>query len=849
MLFTLLIIWCLSPLVLIPAIICLGVRKSKLERFISRLIQCGRVSNYEYGRLDIENPSEAVSVKNSRRNNDEETLSSDELSAETADVSHRAFYEYIPESPVASEKAIGSDKAEKHAPVHKEEKHANTGTVLFSIGTAFVILAGIIFSTAIWVYLSDFARSAIIAFAGLFFFGLSAVTEKKFRLENTSSVFYLIGTFFTSISFITAGFFNLFGQWFSVSGDGNCLFFAFSAFIVSLLAFIRLRKNSGALYEYTTLYTALAGVTLVIGQLASGYESFSMMITLLGVALTAGYTYFSKKTVVRASLLYALISARIIYSLISLYHLADGIFNFGTSGFILCGIFLAELTAYGLIRNSRLLLCFQSILALGFSFSFCGILNDNDVNEYLCIFIFGIICASLCAVYRFYSRLYTRFADVLFGVIAFICGFVLLQDQRLVYGIILAVCSQTLIMWSALSFRSFFSFIARIITPLPLITVAYGISDYLFFEHKFYDTEIVWLICGIILAGFAFACYYFAKGDNRFTAIKYSLEITASAIMWIISASCDDARINASIIVVCAVLYAVMHTSASNLHSVIPVASFFTAVKNVTEQLSGDNSGDTLVIFSIVLCAVFTVASRVFYSKKLIYHENGRARRDTLMTGIPMSLLLLDGNCDIFSYDALVFIAFLEIAVFFANLSRSDNSKRFNAFAYTLSFASVALALINRPFMLISDDVISSKITLTIVVLYGFAVKKIWRRNPEFADKFSSNVYMLAYILLLFDALANQTLLNTLAVLITSLVILLISFAIKKKRWFTASATGLTGLTLYITKDFISEINWWVYLLLAGILLISIASANEYFKNKADSFKSKAGEFFSGWSW
>ncbi len=848
MLWTLLIIWCLSPLVLIPAVICLGVRKSKLERFISRLIQSGRISNYEYGRLDIENGSEAVSGKNTRKT-EADLASCNDSSPQTADSSHRAIYEYIPESSVAPVKSVSSESTEKYAPMHKEEKRANTGTVLFSIGTAFVILAGIIFSTAIWVYLSDFARTAIIAFAGLFFFGLSALTEKKFRLESTSSVFYLIGTFFTSISFITAGFFNLFGEWFSVSGDGNCLFFAFLAFLISLLSFMRLRKTGGALYEYTALYTALAGVTLIIGQIASSYEGFSMMITLLGVALTACYTYFSKKSAVRASLLHTLISARIIYSIISLYHLIDGIFSFGTSGFILCGIFLAELTIYGLIRNSRLLLCFQSILALGFSFSFCGILSDNDVNEYLCIFIFGIICASLCALYRVYSKLYTHLADVLFGVTSFICGFVLLSDQRLVYGIILAVCSQALIMWSALSFRSSFSFISRIITPLPLLTVAYGISDYLFFEHKFYDTEIVWLFCGIILAAAAFACYYFVKGDRRFTAVKYSLETTASVIMWTIAASSENASINAAILVVCAVLYAVMHTSASNLHSVIPVASFFTSIKILIEQLSGDNSGDTLVIFSIVLCAVFTVASRVFYSKKLIYHENGRKRRDTLMTGIPMSLFLLDGNCDVFSYDALVFIALLEIAVFFANLSRSDNSKRFNAIAYSLSFASVALALINRPFMLISDDVISSKIALIIVVLYGFAVKKIWRRNPRFADKFSSNVYMLAYILLLFDALANQTLLNTLAVLITSLVILLISFAVKKKRWFAASAAGLTGLTLYITKDFITEINWWVYLLAAGILLISIAAANEYFKNKADSFKSKAGEFFRGWSW
>ena len=80
-----------------------------------------------------------------------------------------------------------------------------------------------------------------------------------------------------------------------------------------------------------------------------------------------------------------------------------------------------------------------------------------------------------------------------------------------------------------------------------------------------------------------------------------------------------------------------------------------------------------------------------------------------------------------------------------------------------------------------------------------------------------------------------------------TLTILLVSFAVKNGRWFVISAASFLGLTLYITRDFLAAVQWWVYLLAAGILLIVIASANEYLKTRGETIKSKMMQAKDEW--
>lgn len=846
------LIWLVSPLILIPLSISLGRKSSKLSAFVSELFRQSRISSTEYSSLEAERKvyEEAKPFESSAGTIYEEPVTAPKTVTVSVTEAH------TDEKPKPAEQTVKMyDFPKKEASVFSfEEKRTGSAAILFAIGAAFVILAGFIFSTAIWVYLSDLARTGIIALAGMFFFGISALAGKKFKLENTSSAFYILGTVFTSISFITAGIFRLFGEWFSVSGEGGCLFFAASSFIITGFSALRMRSSGKKLYEYTSIYTFLTGFTLCLAQLSDSYEGFSLIISLVGVLSTAALWFIGKteKYTLRSSVRNAVIALRAAYSAIAFPCLIVEFFELSTLSIVLTALFLTELTVYGVIKKSGLLLGFQSVFAFGFIAEICAKLSDNGAfNETTAIFIFALALTALCVLYRLRRELYTPFAEVLFSVIPFILGYFLITENDFAYGITLMLTTEALMLSSALSFTNIFRGLSKISLPLPFIITAWGVADFLDREYELYCHDYALTICAALFTAIAYVCSIAIKGDRRFVPTKYSFETAAAVILFYVALSADTAPCLAAVLLLCVVVFAIMHTSGTNIHSAIPMASFMTAVSELIDVLFENyrQEGDASVITSIILCSVFTLASRMLYSKSLMRISGDKTRRDTLQTGILMCAFLANHSSVMFSYRARVFIILLELAVFAANLWRSENTKSFNACAVTVSSALVGLALINRPFMLITEDVISSKVTLSIIAIFGFVVRKIWRRKPEFAESFSSGVYMLAYIMLLFDALANQTLFNTLIVLSVSLVIMLYSFMKKKKRWFISSAIGLTGLTLYITKDFLTEIDWWIYLLLAGILLISIATANEYFKEKGSSVKKKAGRFFEDWTW
>ncbi len=833
-----LIVWIASPLVLIPMCVSFGKKKSRLENFMRELLSNGRISGYEYQNLRTEaTRTVSAAVKKAQTS----SVSKDAVSAAADKVTD--MLRDIPQisAPV---------KTVMSAP--EPTKGFASASVLFGIGVAFVILAGFIFSTAIWVYLSDWARTGIIALAGLLFFGISSVAKKKFRLDNTSNAFYMLGSVFSVICFVTAGIFGLFGEWFSTFGGGVFIFFAFAFFILAGFSAYGAKLYSKVSCTYISLFSILTGITLIFGQCCDEYEMFSLSISIFAAAATGAYYYFRKYTgtEISAPAVHALIAMRVIYGCISVPHLVAGLFDLSGTAFALAVLWLAELTFYGIAKNNKIMLSVQSLFAVAAGFEIFGYLNEN-ISDKECLFGFALLNIALAFVYRYIKAINTRFAEKTFIMASFVSGAALLDFAVFPYGVLSMLAVEALVFVMALDMSSLFNRIYRVLLPIPFVCIGFGIEGELFHIVEDFENAWVWIGCTALFTAIAYGCGFMLRGDRRFASIKYSFEFFAGlSLVYSVINGCTEAVLIATI-VLGIVLIAEIHTSSRNIHSLVPVYAVFAAVSDFISTTASDYAaaGDTLIIVSIILCAVLTFISRIAYGENIRNTRNGRSHWDIFAAGILFCVLLMDHSSNMFTYDARVFIILTELAVFAGNLFRKEHGRAFNSWSATASAALFSLALINRPFMVIEDDVVAGKVILLIIVAFGFAAGKIWRRNVKFAESFSSGVYMLAYGLLLFDALINETLFNTLIVLCTSLAILIYAFMKKKKRWFIASAAGLAGLTLYITKDFLSEIDWWIYLLLAGILLISIASANEYFKGKGAEVKARAGRFFEEWEW
>jgi len=133
--------------------------------------------------------------------------------------------------------------------------------------------------------------------------------------------------------------------------------------------------------------------------------------------------------------------------------------------------------------------------------------------------------------------------------------------------------------------------------------------------------------------------------------------------------------------------------------------------------------------------------------------------------------------------------------------------------------------------------------------MLGAAFRIIWRKHEKGAKIASNVIFISTFSALMIDALYFENAGNTVFVLAVTTAILIVSFMIKSKVWFSVSSIAIAAIILYSAKDFLGSLSGWVYLFAAGLILIGIAAINEYYKQKGENVKSKLAGVFSDWRW
>lgn len=831
-------VWMLLPLVLIPLTIIFAVKNSKLTAFLNELLKSGRISPGEYQSLRSETPPLQNPRSEEGRRDPQGMHDGKAADTEPAEIT-------LQNPSYGDAHTIGKAPDSK-TPVNKAP--TSSASILFGIGITFVILSGFIFSTAIWVYLDDLTRTGILALAALLFFGISALARKRFFLNNTSLSFYMLGMFFSAITFITAGYFTLFGKWLSVSGNGRCLFFALTALIVTGFSFLALQLYRKKFYLYTLLYSAVIAAAFLLGHASRDYSEFALYISLFAAAVSAIHYYVGNKTGrnVIAPVTHVLITIRVLFFCMAFPLLILEFMNWSVFSWLICSLFLAELSYYGTAKNSKVLLSLQSITVLVFCLELCILISKHSGGS-MAQLIFTLFIAALTLSYRYRKFLYTICGDLVFMMSAFINSILLLHTALFPYGAASILILEALLLVTALSSGNIFRKFIRIFLPLPLFLLTWRIAV----TGNIPDWAQPFCICAGLFTLLAFLYAHISKKDNRFVSMKYSLEFFAGIALILSAMTSVNVTSYVFVILLSIILFAEFHTSNKNMHSLLPLFALFIAMDDFIYEAGASRmevSSLTMAV-SLLMCGGMTLSSRLLYAKNFHKRKEEISFWDTPSIGILLCPCLIHHNCMLFGHPAKQFLALAELSVFAANLHRKEHNRIFNSIVLTVSAVSFSFALVHRPFFVVDNAVIDTKISLLIFLAFGYVFQKIWQEHKALASGVFSAIQMLAYLFLLFDGLMRVTLLNTLLILSISLAILLTSFIIKRKRWFIASAVGLVGLTLYVMKDFLAKIDWWVYLLLVGILLISIATANEYFKSKGKKRKKKAGRLFEDWTW
>lgn len=182
--------------------------------------------------------------------------------------------------------------AQKKAPTPQEVRERNITWVLM-IGVIFVLMAGLILATSSWSVLGNAAKTTLITLVAVLFFGISFFTDNTLKIKKTAFAFWVLGSLFLPVAVLSAGYFQLFGEWLSVTGGGKYLLGVIGASIcIPVYAYSTL-KYGNRLFAWLTLIAATLDVGFLIAAFNPPVDIFYFGIVLYNGVLV--YTYAKGK--------------------------------------------------------------------------------------------------------------------------------------------------------------------------------------------------------------------------------------------------------------------------------------------------------------------------------------------------------------------------------------------------------------------------------------------------------------------------------------------------------------------------------------------------------------------------
>ena len=292
------------------------------------------------------------------------------------------------------------------------------------------------------------------------------------------------------------------------------------------------------------------------------------------------------------------------------------------------------------------------------------------------------------------------------------------------------------------------------------------------------------------------------------------------------------------------------------------VLFFLTAremVDNLRYLLPNSNGTSGLKIVQIVLLlailATLAILGRILLPQ-FRNTEDGKRQTDwALLTGI-FAIFSVASTID--WYPSILICLFLSIYSLLY-IGRVQNRYIPALLASLFGCLTIFFHNVNDPFDIIHDLRINDINTLQILMyllpihLFIFSLLFILPEvHKESIHKARFVMYCITMMVLLIASLGYGNVTDAILLMIFSFGILLGSFAVKRLRWFTLGFAMLVFMTIRMTWKFWTSLHWGIYLFLAGIVLIGLASFYEYSARYAaehpDEPKKKF-QLFATWKW
>ncbi len=237
------VLWVLSPLVLIPMLI-IYIRASKNQEKIIRAKNI-EISNYLDQIKELKGEKRSSQVMSIAQSDDKPvSLETVEPVIKPESEPEPVMAQIMPEAVTTDTKAedriVSEEEVYATEPVHNEdtdkkpEYTRTSGVYMFGIGVVLVLIAGTIFATTTWNHLGPLAKIAVLLGAVAIFFASAWFAEKKLRLRETSITFFILGSGALAFINLAAGYFGWYGGYYRDFENGAALIWGITTAIIAL---------------------------------------------------------------------------------------------------------------------------------------------------------------------------------------------------------------------------------------------------------------------------------------------------------------------------------------------------------------------------------------------------------------------------------------------------------------------------------------------------------------------------------------------------------------------------------------------------------------------------------------
>lgn len=287
-----------------------------------------------------------------------------------------------------------------------------------------------------------------------------------------------------------------------------------------------------------------------------------------------------------------------------------------------------------------------------------------------------------------------------------------------------------------------------------------------------------------------------------------------------------------------------------NYANVVPVIVATVALFEVINVVNLPIAAAFPIVLATIL--VYTIIGRIV-NRRVFSAKMGI---DWFTVFAPFTTAVLIGfeDCGFFILLALAFYAMTFVGRF-----RKDSEDLKSGIKNNIKiFASIAIMFVGFAFMSASfityPEMFSVELHLAYIIVAAAIVRfvirlpKVGRWIWFLAVAFAIHVEAFAAIV---DGTNSQ--LSIMAVIGIGLFV--ISFIIKNKTWFILAIETIGGIGVYLAISYWDSALWWVYLLVAGLLLIGTATFSEVKRRKVNSIPASEGEVvpkkgrFQEWKW